>query len=336
VFFFSAIRYDIGADYEGYYKDIELLVYGFQNLSFSESLGIAFLQGIEPLYFVIVYLCHYLTETCALVYAVYSALSLFFLYKALDKYNAHKWGLMLLFLTGLLFNMWDALRQSLSIPIVLLSMYYIDMRDLKKFSALVLLAFTAHYSALIFITAFFFAKIKTNKAITIGICLLLLCMAVFNVFVNASAWMTSIIPYYSEIYMSRDMYLESYSFRSPSYLFECLWLMFIIAATDNKNFKYRNLIGIGTILFIVSGGTLNIFRMALYFISAELILFPSIIEKSKTIKPLRLAITVFLFMYFILFNIHILSTTYKGCSPYETVFSKEFVKKEFRLRDYKN
>ena len=129
VFLLSAIRFDIGSDYDGYAILIEGLASEFRQFGFQHLTIIQGMQGLEPIFVWIIYLFSYTSEPVAWVYATYALLCMIFLYTALDKIGGHKWGLFLFYISCLNFFFWDGLRQGLSIAILLNSYTFIKNKQ---------------------------------------------------------------------------------------------------------------------------------------------------------------------------------------------------------------
>ena len=163
----SVFRYDIGNDYQTYTEIIRYIAYKFEsNIPFGDD-------SKEPLITLLTYLFKDETYTYVWVLGIHFIISLFFLYKAFEENNSHIIGILILFISGLLFVNWDQVRQAVAISIIIFAIKYIKENNFFKYILFVLLAATAHYSALLLLPFYFVNKIKPRKFIYIVIILVL-------------------------------------------------------------------------------------------------------------------------------------------------------------------
>ena len=326
----SAIRFDIGADYEGYAAMISSIIQEFNDFGWTHVWKN---NEFEPSFLLITLLFSHTKEPTAWVYALYSVLDTLFLYRAFERQNAHKWGLCFFFLSGLQFIIWDGLRQGLALVILMNSLEYIQKRKLLKFCAVVLLAFTVHYSSFFFLMAYLVAGFNPNRKSLIGVCLFAFLLAELNMLKGFNSFLISLVPFYYNDYILDERFID-FTYGNPSYVMTTLWSLYLLLALPKSENILANIIAIGAFIHIVAGGILNIDRVGFYFSAFELFAV-STLMKSRKRKITRYVFLVFLVAHYGLFNIHIWSKSYKGCSPYETIFSSEFERKAYRIREYK-
>ena len=89
----SAIRYDIGADYENYAYIIEQLRSALNNGYSFKDILLVFSK--EPAMIVLTYLFSWSEYSYVGVVGIISVLNLCLLYKVLERYKIHAWGLFL-------------------------------------------------------------------------------------------------------------------------------------------------------------------------------------------------------------------------------------------------
>jgi len=324
----SAIRYDIGADYDGYTLVIETIANDFRQYGFNIISVYKGIRGFEPGIIVFSSLFSYASNPQVWVVALYSVLTMALLYRAMEKYNAHKWGLLMFFLSGLLFTIWDVMRQGLALAILLNSLPCIKEKKILNFFLLVGLASMVHYSAFLFSGAYFIGLIKIKKRVSIAICLSLFVLAEFGILTSLNGFLVSITPFYSDIYTAEGLN-TTMTYHDLSYIFNAFFLISLIYMLPESDGALSNVIMVGTAIHIIAGGLLNIDRIGYYYSSFQLFAVPLIIKQNQTLFK-RVLLYSCLSALFVLCNIHIWSQTYKGCSPYETVFSEEFQRKQFR------
>lgn len=329
----AAIRFDVGADYDGYSRDVEILKEIFQASSFSlvEEL---FLINEGPFFSFFVFLFRNSTHTMQIIVALYSFLEVFLLYRVLEKYKAHFWGVLLFIISCLMFNIWDALRQGLAILFVLNAVPFIEERNIKGFLLFVFFAACAHYTALIILPFYWICNLRYHDKICLIIIFLLFILAQFELFTSISSKLSEIVPYYSDTYAANDKYTSSgETVHDPSYIFTVFWYVMLLLFSPSRNSVFKYLLFTASCIYIVSGGNLNMDRVAFYFSCPIIIYIKGVYDNVKKGSVKHLSLVTFLFLMYILFNIHINSGTYKGCSPYETIFSDEYKNEVFRSNE---
>ncbi len=324
----SALRYDIGADYDGYARVIESIVNDFHQNGLNIFVLYMGLKGMEPAIVLMSIFFSFTSEPLAWVVAAYSVLMMVLVYYALDKYSAHKWGLFLFFITSLMFSVWDTMRQGLAIAILLNCLPLIKERRIIKFACTVIIATLVHYSSFLFAIVYIFAYFQVSRKIAISICLFFFGLAEVGVLSSLNGFFVSIAPYFSDFY-SVDSLNTTYTYTDLSYIFNALWLTFLIYLLPREENILANIIMVGALLHIIAGGILHVDRIGYYFSAYQLIALPLVL-KYKRLEWKKIAIAACVFALFSLNNIRILAQTYKGCSPYETIFSSEFQRKQFR------
>ena len=75
--------------------------------------------------------------------------------------------------------------------------------------------------------------------------------------------------------------------------------------------------------------------MAYYFLGLQLLLLPLAFRTIEKGSILRVMVGIMLVMQGLVFNKVYIGANFRGCTPYETVFSDNCRFKLFRFRDYK-
>lgn len=329
VTFISVIRFDIGADYDGYARNIETIALDFQNYGIGYFLKYqVYVKGMEPIFVLSTFLFSWSSEPTFWVFALYSVFTMCLLYMAFDRIHGHKWGLFLFYISCLIFFVWDGLRQGLSMAILLNALPLIKKRKLGQFLLLLLVATLSHYSAMFFAVAYLIAKIKVNKNVSVSICILLFLLAQLDILSGIVYFLVSIAPLYNDYYTTENVN-SLFTYHDISYIFTAFWLIYLVYLIPKREKALSNIVAVGAILYILAGGNLNVDRIGYYFSQYQLIALPLIMYQRKT-ELRKYIIAACLFTLFSLCNIRVLTTTYKECSPYETVFSKEYKSKQYR------
>ena len=322
----SIIRYDIGNDYLHYTELIRYSAYQFQ---FNDHVPLSD-ETREPLIYILTYIFKDTTYPYVWVLGIHFIISLFFLYKAFEENASHFIGIMLFFIYGILFVYWDQVRQAVAISIIIYAIKYIKEHNFLKYFLFVLLAATAHYSALLLLPFYFVNKIRPRKFIYITIILVLaLSSAATDYFVYLFENVITLVPYFDTKETSYSyVQILSWGYKLRIFFYSLVWST-IIFFLPNKERVLSNFIFIGAIIFIMASGALNVSRISFYFIFTMTLSIPIVlkIEKARTIMMIMV---LGLFLFFV--RDVITDTGTNGCVPYDTVFSDNFPD-FFRSRD---
>ena len=322
----SVFRYDIGNDYEHYDEMISYMVNQFQ---FNSHVPISD-ESKEPLIYILIYLFKDVTYTTAWVLGGHFIISLFFLYKVFEENNSHFNGILILFISGMLFIYWDQVRQAVAISIILYAIKYIKEHNFIKYLLFVLLAASAHYSALLLVPFYFVNKIRPRKFIYISIMLLLaLSNAASDYFTFLFENIISLAPNWETKETSHSyVQILSWGYKLRIFFYSLIWSTIIFFLPDKER-ALSNFIFIGAIIFIMASGALNISRISFYFIFTMTLSIPIVLKIEKA-RIIMMVMVLGLFLFFV--RDIITDTGTNGCVPYETVFSDDFPD-IFRSRD---
>lgn len=323
----SVFRYDIGNDYQNYYYMIRNLANGFH---FNNNAPLFSIGSIEPLFYFLSALFKNATYPTFWVLAIYFIISLFFLYKAFEENKSHFVGIFIFFISGMLFVYWDQVRQGLAISIIIYAIKFIKEDKFSKYFLFILLAASAHYSALLILPFYFVNKIRPIKFIYIVI---ILALSISNFATNYFIYLfdntVALIPYFDTRNTSQaytQILSSGYKFRI--FYYSLLWCT-IIFFLPKKERVLTNFLFIGAIIFIVASGALNIMRFSFYFIFTIALSIP-IILKIKKAKIITMIMVFGLFLFFIR-DVYT-NTNTRGCTPYKTIISNDFNMERFRKR----
>lgn len=332
LFVVSAIRYDIGFDYANYYSKFTDLTDTFRFGTFEWNQ----LNFEEPFAIIFSYIFQWAENSFIYIFAAYSLLTIFLLYKTFDYFNIHTMGIFLYMLSWIMFQSWDWVRQALALSFFLYSIQYIEQQSFAKYTLCIIGAMMAHYSAVILLFVYPLSKLSINKKIALCILIGTLGFSVFGFLDFLKTKLFSLIPYYSLIYSGTDYETAGGNHASKMILLTAIIYIVYIVILDEK-YKYLQMpLIIGSILFMVSADNLNIDRIAWYFTSIQLIAVPVSI-KHINISELKGSIIIALFVVqFCLFNIIDIGNTIRGCAPYDTIFSSNCTNLYFRDRESVN
>lgn len=322
----SIFRYDIGNDYQTYTELIRYMAYQFQ---FYSHVPISD-ETREPLIYILTYIFKGSTYPYLWVLGIHFIISLGFLYKVFEENDSHLVGIMIFFISGMLFIYWDQVRQAVAISIIIYAIKYIKGNKFIKYLLLVLLAATAHYSALFLLPFYFVSKIRPRKIIYIVIIIALaLSNAASNYFVYLFENVITLVPWW-ETKETSFSYVQilSLGYKFRIFFYSLVWSAIIFFLPDKQKVLI-NFLFVGAVIFIMASGALNVMRISFYFIFTMVLSIPIVlkIEKARTIM---IVMVLGLFLFFV--RDIVTDTNTRGCVPYDTVFSDNFPD-FFRNRD---
>lgn len=316
----SVVRYDIGNDYHTYTEIIRFIAYKFENsIPFGDD-------SKEPLITILTIIFKDLPYTFVWVLGAHVIISLVFLYKAFKDNNCHMIGVLIFFISGLMFIYWDQVRQAVAISIIIYAIKYIRENNYFKYFLFVLLAATAHYSALLLLPFVFVNKITPRRFLYIGIILgLALSNAATDIFEKS---LTLIPNWESKTDKFSYVQLVSIGYKIRTFFYALVWST-IIFYLPKKEKALSNFIFIGAVIFILASGALNIMRISFYFIFTMTISIPIVLKIEKA-RISMLVMVAGLFLFFV--RDVITDTGTRGCVPYDSIFSDNFPN-YFRIRE---
>lgn len=330
----SAFRYDIGADYETYAEGIDQIAQWLNN-DYS-LLDIVAVYEKEPGILLLTAFFAWSEYPYLWFIGVISIFNTVLLYKVLSYYRIHTWGLLIYVLTFTMFQGWDWVRQSVALHVFLFSLRYIESRNLRYYICCILFSTLFHYSSLCLFPLYFVYCIKISKRLLLFFSVGIFFFAVSGGFNNVYRLLELVMVLYSEGYDGSDhIYAGANTYQTPTYIFTMLWYISLLALYPQKeNNQILLFYFLGVILYAMAGGNLLLVRIAYYFSSVQIVLFPFILHEYKIKSIQNTLIILILIGQFAVFNRVYIGGNFRGCTPYETIFSKNCIDKQFRYRDY--
>jgi hypothetical protein len=153
IVFFAGIRWETGTDWENY-------VFAFYVINNNTKLGVS---GYELFYELFVFLSSTLIKKYTFI--LFTTASTIYLLTAssVKKYSPYPLFSFLLLLSYSINSSGFGYRQDLAIAITFFSLYYIINNKVYHFIALVIIATFFHQSAIVFLPAYWIAKINWNR-----------------------------------------------------------------------------------------------------------------------------------------------------------------------------
>ena len=334
IWLIAVLRYDIGADYENTVFDILDIV---KSINYGNSVFDYITESMkEPGLFVLSFMFSWLPTPYIWVIASYFTIFIVFLYKVLEQYNIHRWGIVVLFLSIIIFQSWDWIRQSTAMIIMLNAISYCTKQKNKTSIIFVLISAFFHYSSLLVIPfLLIFKRIRLNKIIMIVFLLITFFLSCLGFFKSIYEQILSLVPFYGELYMASQKFanFDEQSYSNVPYLLNSIWFIFLISFSEEKHKPWTELLFIGSIFFMVSGGSLLLDRSVWYFTCTQLILAPMLYRDNKS-KIFKFLFILFIGSHFILLSRRFfIKGELRGCVPYQTILSSEAQKLKFRYKE---
>lgn len=331
LFIVSAIRFDIGNDYRNYYEFFNSLLnkvrmpdVSFMNIykwTGEGDLSLAVFPWIIGKMFSV--------NGCSFVFGLFSATTMFFLYKTFDKYNCHALGLYIYIITELLFFSWDWTRQCAALSLLLLSYTFAQEKKILKFLLCVLGAAFFHRSALLVIPFYIFTYLKIHKLISVLIIIAAVAafwLGLFRDVVEQSSLVFSFMENdYARYGTSEAATLsqfESFNWKLRVTAYAIFWASTVIII-DKKYYFYSTLLTIGTVLFILANGSLVFSRIAMYFYAVDVLAVP--LSFKGNLNKLKRNVLIALIIWMGMFYVYdcVTGTYTRGSVPYRTIFSED-------------
>lgn len=225
------------------------------------------------------------TSNVTAYFLVVALLSMFFLYKALNKYCLYPiFGVCAYISRFYIARNFCQIRAGLSYAIILMAVQYITKRDWKRYFAWVFIAYCFHHSALIAVPLYFLSMINVKKKhIVIGTIIAFIIAAFYsNVVRSIVADNVSDLTIMDETYIQAE-YQREWGLSNPMIYFQTFLLMVYTFTEDRMRLTtshyitIRNAYFYSTILLIVlSCYTALSGRVSSQFATLEMVIIPSI------------------------------------------------------------
>ena len=151
LFLISAFRYKVGTDYEPIYEEYFYAINSGE-AEFSE-IGFNLINKIT----------YWIAKDPALMFAVVSFFTIMFMYLAFYQQSVNvSYSIAFFVLSTAYFNSMNQIRQTLAMSIFLYAMKYIYSRKPVKYFLWILLAFSMHTSAILYVPIYFIYNLRVN------------------------------------------------------------------------------------------------------------------------------------------------------------------------------
>ncbi|MEA5071060.1 MAG: EpsG family protein [Petrimonas sp.] len=319
IFLFLAFRYDFGNDYQGY-----LLRFGTYQ---SEKLNLELfkLDLFEPGWIILNWLFKDIGFfNMTILLAFFNSL---LYYHFIVKYVPSKYYWLAVFFyifnNNLLLIQLSAMRQAVAIMLFILSIDFLNKKNIIKFIVCIVIASFFHYTAILLALIFFlvnFNKKIGNRGLLI-VLLIYICLILGGKFLTPYLFgFISIFSEKYEFYQDKGVVNSGIGFIYYSFI---LILLLYNEKKQNREVRLIFKISILSILIMPLSLILDIMgRFTLYLTPATIVAYPNLISKMK--NPLFKIIIVLIICTFTLFQFYNFfnSTTYNEYfMDYKTIFS---------------
>lgn len=227
----------------------------------------------------------------------------------IKKSKMPAFSILLYFAFGFFTFTFSGLRQSISLAILFFSFLYIEKRNFIRFILSVLLAYTFHKTAIIFIVAYplYYIKLKLKHYIFI-IPSFIICFILKNRIFGIVAF----------LFKGREVQPESTgAYGLFIFMIGVLILSYIFYNSDSKEVNaYRNYILVAIFIQMLASQSNTITRAGYYFWIFVTLLVPEVIKNQKSILTRYLSECI-VGSFLVIYYLNNLSTGYLNIVPYK-------------------
>lgn len=309
---FCSLRYYVGNDYIRYVEGFYLI-----NEYHKENVMLW-----EPAYFALNYLFSDYYAGYLYVFAISSAISFFFIFKALCHRHILKWGLFFAFTMGTLIFVNNGIRQGVALSIFIYALRFIEERRFVKYLLCIFLAMTFHLSAFVLILVYWIKYIRLSSWAWFLLLLFCLLLQLLGVWQKLFLAILPHIPFYMGYVQKMDNYVVS-DLPGIGIMFNVIIALFVAITYKQPSSNIILTIFLtGNVLYIFSIGLALFERIAFYLLYTNIIIMPLYVLQRRYHQIGRL----FVFMSFVYFAVQSLTGMEKhGAVPYRTIFNEDLL-----------
>lgn len=316
-FLFSALRFDVGPDYEEYVRYYYSLKEGEWITVSGYFSGLIIFSMVSRVFSAV-------NNGYIFVFASYSLITTIFIYAAVSRFKKHLKinGSLIIFVfisMGFYLDSLDRIRQWCAISIFFFGFIYIFKNDFLRYFLFIFIASCFHFSAILLLPLYFVLKVNVGRLLVLSSIVAIAAMQFLGWGEPLFRLVMSNVPYYSEVYSSNS-YTSSFSTGSGAGVLLKILVIFssILLIKESNNYKLRNVVYIGLFIYIVSSGNINISRFSDYLLVIVCVTIPYCINRFS-IKDRKYVYVVAWCVLLIYYQ----SLTMRNNYNYKTVFSPE-------------
>lgn len=283
LFLFSALRFDVGFDYQTYYE----VVAGYNDYEY-ERFGIFDKLIIDAARALDFYQFYFIAT---------SFLICFFIWRTIYKYSSDFYLSILLFFVVPIFylNSLTIIRQFIALSLIFYSIHFVFKKNLIAFIFFISIASIFHISALVGIFIYWLPKVRfsTRKVI-------LLFLIAYAAYVLVDKELASYVPIYS-------YYLQGADGNGKSMMYFLLVILIFVSLNKFQSKEahlYYNIyvFGVVSYCFFINFGEVGP-RVSLYYLIFMVLLIPDVLNKKSYKKFYPLLFLLFTILLY--FNFHL-------------------------------
>lgn len=305
----SMLRYEVGTDWIIYDDYFHWINEGRDKFS-------------EPGFNLLNRILYCVTHNSWILFAVVAFLILLFTFLAF--YQQSIWvpfTILIFFISGDYFNSQNQIRQVLAMSIFLFAMKYIWSRDWKRYFLWLLIAFSFHVSALIFIPLYFLYGIKLNvKKLIILYLATILLLPIFKKILVFVVSKTKYSWYFDSVYNTNDFYMLGFIYA----IFFCALFFYYHEVGKETDLKYDFMVVIyylSALSVLFSSAIPQMVRVTTGLSCISGLCIPRMIvrEEDKKRRVALIMLVVSAFLVKLLYDIY--HNGWYDAMPYQTIFS---------------
>lgn len=317
----ASIRYDVGTDYNNYFRIFETAIKYQDSINNSRViLKLSNVLGIESSYLVINMLIAKLGFAPEFFIGITSFATIFLVGFCIKKISSNPMLSLFLFYLVCFLQLMNIARQYLAGAIVFFAIPLLKEKKYIKFCLVVFLASLIHMSALICLILPILHKIKVTKIVVI----------LYMVGTVASGLLWDVVKglvirlgvYSSLLDSNRTMNLISIV---PWLIIAFITLIHLKdLMTDPENNLYIHCVMISLLISVMSLHMIYLNRMISYFSIFTILLIPNMLKVIKNSKEKLIIVTGYTVLVLLIFYNNV-SDPVTNYLPYKTIYSKEFI-----------
>ncbi len=277
---------------------------------------------VEPGFNVTTRLLTRISSDHTFLFSAYAVITLFLFYRFIVNHSDDVYMSVIIFASVMLyFQMFNIMRQSLAIAIALQSLSSAINKKWPRFLLIVAVAASIHSSAAAFVIAFLLVKLRVKADMKY---FSLIAVLSFAGLAAEKLFLRYIVAVFARQYLwyfESESYSEAGGWLNPIFY---LGIMFIICLLSRKNADrtdslFLNMLGTGTILYIMSTGMTIISRLPYFFTPSLMITVPSVIGSIQNKRTAQMARIGF-YVIFTIYEFLLVSRNAHGIMPYKTIW----------------
>lgn len=297
----SAIRFDVGWDYQGYFSAL----FPYPDIETFER----FEPGSELIFIIANYLQY--PPTAFILFSIFTYIVVF---HALIKYTKNPLVAIVVYISFFYLNSLGVIRQGLAVAIIIEAIHFLLEKKYIKYIALVMIACLFHSSAIITILFVLIFKIVNKKTIIPFI-------VISFVFISLSFKIITdkLLPFYSSYILNSSEYQGGSLMRLFMLLLNIILLCRCFKYKSINNYRLSAICCIGTIFPFILGSHIGN-RIAEYFYLCLVYLIPALMINLKN-QFRNLSLLIFYSYFMITVIVDAQNPVKSALTPYKTIIN---------------